>query len=87
MRTCARAGRATRRPAPAPGRVTLTVETRPALPSDRFLESLGLRGAMRRKGPQGPEAARTILEEGKGRGARATIAGPPKASACAQRGT
>src|SRR4051812_5331289 len=31
-------------------RVTLTLETRPGLPSDRFMESLGFRGWARRKG-------------------------------------
>src|SRR3954447_12767412 len=31
-------------------RVTLTVETKPALPSDRIVEALGQRGWLRRKG-------------------------------------
>ena len=56
-------------------RVTLTVQTRPALPSDRFMEALGLRGWLRRKGRKALKRLRTIMEEGKGRGARATIAG------------
>src|SRR5262249_6154722 len=37
-------------PSPTVTRVTLTVETRPALPSDRFMEALGMRGWLRRKG-------------------------------------
>jgi uncharacterized protein YndB with AHSA1/START domain len=56
-------------------RVTLTVETRPVLPSDRFMESLGARGWFRRKGRKALRRLRSILEEGKGRGPRATIAG------------
>jgi uncharacterized protein YndB with AHSA1/START domain len=55
--------------------VTLTVETRPALPSDRFMEALGQRGWLRRKGRKALKRLRRILEEGKGRGPRATIAG------------
>lgn len=56
-------------------RVTLTVETRPALPSDRIMEALGLRRWLRRKGKKSLKRLRSILEEGKGRGVRATIGG------------
>ena len=56
-------------------KVTLTVETRPALASDRFMESLGQRGWLRRNGRKALRRLRRILEEGKGRGPRATIAG------------
>jgi uncharacterized protein YndB with AHSA1/START domain len=56
-------------------RVTLTVETRPALPSDRLMEALVLRRWLRRKGRKALKRLRRILEEGKGRGPRATIAG------------
>ena len=56
-------------------RVTLTVETRPALPSDRMMERLGMRGWLRRNGRKALKRLRRILEEGKGRGRRATIAG------------
>ena len=60
---------------PSSTRVTLTVETRPALPSDRIMERLGLRGWLKRKGRKALKRLRRILEEGKGRGPRATIAG------------
>ena len=60
---------------PAGTRVTLTVETRPALPSDRIMEALGMRGWLRRNGRKSLKRLRRILEENKGRGARATIGG------------
>jgi len=56
-------------------RVTLTVETRPATPSDRLMESFGQRGWLRRKSAKALRRLRSILEEGEGRGRRATIAG------------
>src|SRR3954454_6974980 len=62
-------------PAQAGTRVTLTVETRPAMPSDRIMEALGQRGWLRRNGRKALKRLRRILEEGKGRGRRATIAG------------
>ena len=55
--------------------MTLTVETRPALPSDRIMEALGMRGWLRRNGRKALKRLRRILEEDKGRGARATIGG------------
>jgi uncharacterized protein YndB with AHSA1/START domain len=56
-------------------RVTLTVETRPATPTDRFMEALGLRGWLRRKSGKALRRLRSILEDGQDRGSRATIAG------------
>jgi uncharacterized protein YndB with AHSA1/START domain len=56
-------------------RVTLTVETRPATPTDRFMESLGLRGWLKRKSAKALRRLRSILEDGQDRGSRATIAG------------
>jgi uncharacterized protein YndB with AHSA1/START domain len=63
---------------PGPGhttRVTLTVETRPATLADRLMESLGQRGWLKRKSAKALRRLRSILEEGEGRGRRATIAG------------
>ena len=56
-------------------RVSLTVETRPAKLADRLMESLGLRGWLKRKSARSLRRLRSILEEGEGRGKRATIAG------------
>ena len=56
-------------------RVKLTVETRPATATDRFMESLGQRGWLKRKSGKALRRLRSILEDGEGRGARATIAG------------
>ena len=56
-------------------RVSLTVETRPATLADRIMESLGLRGWLKRKSARALRRLRSILEEDEGRGARATIAG------------
>ena len=50
-------------------------ETRPGMPSDRFMEALGFRRWMRRRGSKALKRLRSILEEGKGRGRRATIGG------------
>jgi uncharacterized protein YndB with AHSA1/START domain len=64
---------------PGPGgttRVEITAETVPATISDRLLELLGgQRGAMRRRYSRALHRLRSILEEGKGRGARTTVAG------------
>jgi uncharacterized protein YndB with AHSA1/START domain len=56
-------------------RVTYMLETRPALLSDRIMESLGLRGWIKRKSTKSLRRLRSILEEDEGRGQRATIAG------------
>ena len=56
-------------------RVSLTVETRPATLADRIMESLGLRGWLKRKSARALRRLRSILEDGEGAGPRATIAG------------
>jgi uncharacterized protein YndB with AHSA1/START domain len=55
--------------------VELTIETVPKFRSDRVMEILGGRGWFRRKHSKALRRLRTILEEGRGRGTRATIAG------------
>jgi uncharacterized protein YndB with AHSA1/START domain len=55
--------------------VELTTETVPATISDRIGEALGARGWTRRQNKRALRRLRSILEEGKGRGARATVAG------------
>ena len=67
---------------PAPGggtRVTLTTETQPRFPSDRIIEALA-RGGLKRRQRKALKRLRSILEEGRERGRRATIAagGPRK---------
>ncbi len=59
-------------------RVEVTIRTDPHLASDRFLEHLGQRGAMRRHWRKALRRLRLILEEDRARGARATIAGGPR---------
>lgn len=62
---------------PAPGngtRVDLTLETEPALPSDRLVDALGGRSWMRRKSARAMRRLKTILEEGRDRGTRPTVA-------------
>jgi uncharacterized protein YndB with AHSA1/START domain len=59
-------------------RVEATVRTFPKMPSDRFLESLGQRRAMKRGWRRALKRLRTILEEDRDRGERATIAGGPR---------
>jgi uncharacterized protein YndB with AHSA1/START domain len=56
-------------------RVSLTVETRPGNLGDRIMESFGQRGWLRRKSAKALKRLRRIMEEGEGRGRRATIAG------------
>jgi uncharacterized protein YndB with AHSA1/START domain len=60
-------------------RVTLTYETQPQYPSDRLIEALG-RGRVRRGQRKALKRLRSILEEDRERGRRATIAagGPRK---------
>jgi uncharacterized protein YndB with AHSA1/START domain len=55
-------------------RVTFTFETQPGNLSDRLGESLGARGWLKRKGTRAMRRLRTILEEDRGRGSRATVA-------------
>jgi uncharacterized protein YndB with AHSA1/START domain len=50
-------------------------ETEPALPTDRVMEALGYRGWMRRKARRALRRLQSILEENRGRGARATVGG------------
>ena len=54
-------------------RVTLSTETEPKMPSDRLLEALG-KGRLKRRQGKALRRLRSILEEGEGRGQRATIA-------------
>jgi uncharacterized protein YndB with AHSA1/START domain len=56
-------------------RVSLTVETRPGNRADRIMESFGFRGWLKRKSAKALKRLRSILEDGEGRGRRATIAG------------
>jgi hypothetical protein len=63
-------------PAPDDGtRVRLSVETEPATISDRLMESLGARRWTRRQNLRALRRLRSILEDGKHRGARVTVAG------------
>ena len=54
-------------------RVTLDTQTEPSLPSDKLMEALG-RGRLKRRQGKALRRLRSILEEGEGRGRRATIA-------------
>ena len=57
-------------------RLEYVYETEPALPTDRFVEAMsGRRGWFRRNSGKGLRRLRTILEDGQGRGARATVGG------------
>jgi uncharacterized protein YndB with AHSA1/START domain len=57
-------------------RVEWTYETEPALPTDRLLESFGrYRHWSRRRGRRALKRLQSILEEDRGRGARATVGG------------
>ena len=64
---------------PGSTRVTLTTESQPRFPSDRMIEAFG-RGTVRRGQRKALKRLRSILEEGRERGRRATIAagGPRK---------
>ena len=55
-------------------RLSFTVETDPTMLSDRLLESLGARGWLRRQNTRAVRRLRSILEEDRGRGRRATVA-------------
>jgi uncharacterized protein YndB with AHSA1/START domain len=56
-------------------RVEYTLETVPVMPSDRLMESLGGTRWLRRQMRKAMRRLRTILEEGRDRGGRATVAG------------
>jgi uncharacterized protein YndB with AHSA1/START domain len=55
--------------------VEFETETEPATLTDRLMESLGLRGWLRRKAGRAMRRLRSILEDGQDRGRRATLAG------------
>lgn len=62
---------------PGPGgttRVQYTLETEPVLLSDRLLEALGGKAWIRRQARKAMRRLRTILEEGRGRGRRPSVA-------------
>jgi uncharacterized protein YndB with AHSA1/START domain len=62
---------------PAPGdgtKVEYTLETEPAMLSDRLQEALGGKIWSRRQAAKSMRRLRTILEEGRGRGRRASVA-------------
>jgi uncharacterized protein YndB with AHSA1/START domain len=57
-------------------RLEYVYETEPALPTDRFIEAAsGRRGWFRRNAGRGLRRLRSILEENRDRGARATVGG------------
>jgi uncharacterized protein YndB with AHSA1/START domain len=56
-------------------RVEFTFETVPALLSDRLMEAFGGRWWTRHQAAKAMRRLRTILEEGRGRGRRASVAG------------
>ncbi len=63
---------------PGPGgttKVQYTLETVPALLSDRLMETFGGRSWNRRQAAKAMRRLRTILEEDRGRGRRASVAG------------
>jgi uncharacterized protein YndB with AHSA1/START domain len=63
---------------PGPGdstRLEYTLETVPVMPSDHLMEALGGNAWMRRKTRKAMRRLQSILEEGRDRGKRATIAG------------
>ncbi len=55
-------------------RVDFTLETAPPLLSDRLMEALGARSWLKRKAARGLRRLRSILEEGRDRGRRPTVA-------------
>jgi uncharacterized protein YndB with AHSA1/START domain len=63
---------------PGPGgttKVEFTLETEPVMPSDRLMEALGCRAWTKRQAVRALRRLRLILEEDRGRGSRATVAG------------
>ncbi len=59
-------------------RVRFTLQTLPKTLSDRIMESFGARAWTKRQNAKALRRLRSILEEGRDRGARATIAGGPR---------
>ncbi len=59
-------------------RVAFTLATQPALPSDRLAETFGFAARNRRGWGKAHKRLRAILEDGRQRGGRATIAGGPR---------
>jgi len=62
---------------PGPGgttKVEYTLETLPVMLSDKLMEALGGRAWSRRQASKSMRRLRTILEEGRGRGRRASVA-------------
>ena len=74
----AHGARAARRAAPASDAVEVTVETRPPMLSDRFLESLGQRRAMKRHWRKALRGSARSSRRAATAGERATIAGGPR---------
>jgi hypothetical protein len=66
--------------------ITLTVETRPVFPSDKVVGAVGQNRARRRGWRKALGRLSRILEEGKARGPRATIAGGARKPATGLRG-
>lgn len=66
--------------------ITLTVETRPVFPTDRLVGAFGQDRARRRGWRKSLKRLSRILEEGKERGPRATIAGGARKPATGLRG-
>ncbi len=56
-------------------KVEYTLETLPVMPSDRLMEALGGRAWSKRQASRAMRRLRSILEENRGRGKRATVAG------------
>ncbi len=56
-------------------KVEYTLETLPVMPSDKLMEALGGRAWTRRQASRALGRLRTILEEGRDRGKRASVAG------------
>jgi uncharacterized protein YndB with AHSA1/START domain len=56
-------------------KVEYTLETVPVMPSDRLMEALGGRSWSKRQASRAMRRLRSILEENRGRGKRATVAG------------
>ncbi|HEV7753794.1 MAG TPA: SRPBCC family protein [Baekduia sp.] len=59
-------------------RVTFTFETKPKLASDRLQEAMGGRSWIKRKNKKSLNRLRAILEEGRDRGTRVTLADGPR---------
>ena len=58
--------------------MTFTFQSEPKMPSDRILESFGARPWLTRKLRKAMRRLRSIMEEVRERGLRATIAGGPR---------